>query len=128
MWMQTEASLFVTTGREAFVAARARRVALVARMMPASQEQGDLDVAKNLVCLFRDALAQLGDVKDEWGILLLFNTCECLVKECRHSDSGGTGNRHDKREKNKSLTRSEIYAEVPERVCSDVDSSGSKET
>ena len=83
MWTQTEASLFVTVGREAFVAARARRAALVARMMPVSQGQEDHDAVQNSVFLFQDALAQLGDVEDEWGVLLLLNTCECVVKECR---------------------------------------------
>ena len=83
MWTQTEASLFETAGREAFVAARARRAALVARMMPVSQGQRDLDAVQNSVCLFQDALAQLGDVEDEWDVLLLLNMCECVVKECR---------------------------------------------
>ena len=57
MWRQTEASLFVTAGREVFVTARAQRAALVARMMPVSQGQGNLDAVQNSVCLFQDALA-----------------------------------------------------------------------
>ena len=83
MWTQTEASLFVTAGREAFVAARAQRTALVVRMMPVSQEQGGHDAIQCSVCLFQDALAQLGDVEDEWDVLLLLNTCQCVVKECK---------------------------------------------
>ena len=81
MWIQTEVSLFVTAGREAFVAAMARRAALVTRMTPVSQ--GGLNAVEHSVCLFQDALAQLEDVEDEWDILALFNTCECVVKECR---------------------------------------------
>ena len=66
MWTQAEASLFVTAGKEAFVAARARRrAALVARVMPVSQGQGGLGAVQNTVCLFQDALAQPGNVEDE---------------------------------------------------------------
>ena len=83
MWRQTEASLFVTAGREVFVTARAQRAALVARMMPVSQEQRNLDAVQNSVCLLQDTLAQLRDVEDKWDVLALLKTCGCVVKERR---------------------------------------------
>ena len=53
---------------------------------------GDLVAVQNSVCLFQDALSQLGDVKDEWDVLVLLNTCESMVASvviC--SDVGGSG-------------------------------------